>query len=349
MLSQAYQILIHSWQLLLNLLAIAGIAILFAALLSPVEALGWWAGWYGDSVKTNIDPGTLAKPLPPQTQVARYVIYLDGIGQAESEYFPTVAQFISHLAAHLPDNILIIKGLITYSPMNRPLTKGRVLSFFWRLADRLQSSKSTGIFGALIAATINIRNTLIVTVSADQRYGPIYNQGTAQVMYNSLIAHGYQSGSGVPITLVGYSGGGQIAMGTAPYLKQALAAPIEVISISGVLSGNINILELEHLYHLVGEKDLVEKEGAIFFPRRWRLFFLSYWNKAKQQGKISFISLGAVGHNGAGGPFDPNQFLRDGRSHLQQTVELVADLIRELPTRKKNTAVKKNDSISKKR
>ncbi|MEC4986667.1 MAG: hypothetical protein SAJ37_02935 [Oscillatoria sp. PMC 1068.18] len=336
-LSPAYQIFVHSWQLLVDLLAIAGIAIIFAALLSPLEALGWWAGWYGDSVKTNIDPGTLAKPLPPQTEVARYVIYLDGIGQAESEYFPTVAEFISHLATHLPDNILIIQGLITYSPINRPLTKGRILSFFWRLADRLQTSKSTGIFGALIAATINIRNTLIVTVSADQRYGPIYNQGTAQVMYNSLISHGYPRDSGVPITLVGYSGGGQIAMGTAPYLKQALAAPIEVISISGVLSGNINTLELDHLYHLVGEKDLVEKEGAIFFPRRWQIFSLSYWNRAKKEGKISFISLGAVGHNGAGGPFDPNHFLRDGRSHLQQTVELVADIIQGRLTRQTNS------------
>lgn len=326
-LSGIYAILGQTWQAIINLLAIAGIALVFAAFISPLEALGWWAGWYGDSVNTNIDPGELAEPLPPRTDVIRYVIYLDGIAQAESHYFPDVEDFLSALTATLPDNIVIIRGLMPYSAMNRPLTKDRLFSFFWRLAERLQTSKSTGILGLLIASTINIRNTLIVTVSADQRYGPIYNQGTAQVMYNSLVKHGYQSGSDVPITLIGYSGGAQIALGSAPYLKRALAAPIEVISISGVLSGNVNALELEHIYHLVGDKDLVEKEGPILFPRRWKIFFLSYWNRAKRRGKISFISLGPVGHNDAGGPFDANQFIPDGRSHLQQTVDLVAGII----------------------
>ncbi|HEY9872998.1 MAG TPA: hypothetical protein V6D12_06165 [Candidatus Obscuribacterales bacterium] len=340
-LSGAYKILGRTWQVIINILTIGAIAIFFAAFLSPLEALGWWAGWYGDEIDTNIDPGTLAEPIPLQTKVTRYVIYLDGIAQAESQYFPDVEEFLSQLAAVLPDDILIIKGLMSYSAINRPLTKDRLLSFFWRLADELQTSKSTGILGALIGATINIRNTLIVAVSADQRYGPIYNQGTAQVMYNSLITYGYQPNSGVPITLIGYSGGGQIAMGAAPYLKRALAAPIEVISISGVLSGNINALELEHLYHLVGDKDPVEREGPIFFPKRWKILFLSYWNRAKRRGKISLISLGPVGHNAAGGPFDANKFLPDGRSFLQQTVELVTLIIQgklaleEAPVRSK--------------
>ncbi len=323
-----YAVLGHSLDVVINLLFISAIAIIFAAFLSPLEALGWWAGWYGDQVDTNLDPGTLAEPLPPNTKVIRYVIYLDGIAQAESRYFPDVEQFLDELAARLPDDILIIRGLMPYSPMNRPLTKDRLLSFFWRLADRLQVSKSVGIFGALIGCTINIRNTLVVTVSADQRYGPIYNQGTAQVMYNSLITHGYEPESGIPITLIGYSGGGQIAMGSAPYLRQALDAPIEVISISGVLSGNTNALQLEHLYHLVGDKDFVEREGPVLFPKRWGIFFLSYWNRAKRRGKISIISLGPVGHNGTGGPFDANRFLPDGTtSFLQQTVDIVEGII----------------------
>ncbi len=334
-----YTVLGYSLDLVINLLLISGIGIIFAAFLSPLEALGWWAGWYGEQVDTNLDPGTLEEPLPPETKVVRYVIYLDGIAQAESRYFPDVEQFLDELAARLPDDILIIRGLMPYSPMNRPLTKDRLLSFFWRLAERLQMSTSVGIFGALIGCTINIRNTLVVTVSADQRYGPIYNQGTAQVMYNSLITHGYEPESGIPITLIGYSGGGQIAMGAAPYLRQALDAPIEVISISGVLSGNTNALQLEHLYHLVGDKDFVEKEGPVLFPKRWNVFFLSYWNRAKRRGKISIISLGPIGHNGAGGPFDATRFLPDGKtSFLQQTVDIVEGIILEkFPFAQKNT------------
>jgi len=324
---EAYVVLGAIWRLVIDLAGIGLIAFIFAGLLSPLEALGWWAGWYGDQVDTTLDPGTLVEPIPAKTKIIRYVIYLDGIGQTKFQYLPEVNVFLNELAAVLPDDILIIKGLMPYSVINRPLTEGRVLSFLWRLGDRLQTSKSGGIIGALISLTILLRNLTIVAVSADKRYGPIYNQGTAQVIYNSLINHGYQPDSKVPITLIGYSGGGQISMGAANHLKRALAAPIDVISISGVMSGNNNALKLEHLHHFVGDKDLVERIGSILFPRRWQIFFLSYWNRAKRRGKISIHSLGPVGHNDGGGPLDPNEFLPDGRSYLRQTVDLVAGII----------------------
>lgn len=323
----SYMFLGATWRLAIDLVQIGLIAFIFAALLSPLEALGWWAGWYGDRVDTTLDPGTLVEPIPAKTKIIRYAVYLDGIAQTQSQYLPEVNVFLNDLAAVLPDDILIIKGLMPYSAINRPLTQGRVLSFLWRLADHLQTSKSGGIIGALLTLTILLRNVTVVAVSADKRYGPIYNQGTAQVIYNSLINHGYQPGSKVPITLIGYSGGGQISMGSATYLMRALAAPIDVISIAGVISGNNNVLKLEHLHHLVGDKDLVERVGPVLFPKRWKIFFLSYWNRAKRRGKISITSLGPVGHNGAGGPLDPNKFLPDGRSYLRQTVDLVAGII----------------------
>ncbi len=327
LITGAFVALSATWKLTLSLIQIALLAILFAAFLAPLEALGWWAGWYGDEVDTTLYPGTLIEPLPTNEDVSRYVVYLDGISQAQYEYLPEVERFLEALAADLPDDIVLITGIMPYSVLNRPLTEDRLLSFFWRLADRLQMTASGGFIGALIGATINIRNTLIVSVSADQRYGPIYNQGTAQIIYNSLIHYGYQPNSGLPITLLGYSGGAQMAMGSAPHLKRALQAPIEVISLSGVMSGNHNILALEHLYHLVGDNDAVEREGPIFFPRRWKVFFLSYWNRAKQRGKISLISLGPIGHNGAQGPYSIDAHLPDGRTHLQQTVELISGII----------------------
>ncbi|MBD3885553.1 CAAX protease [Phormidium tenue FACHB-886] len=329
LLLEVFKGLLITWDVLLNLLAIATIAILFAALLAPLEALGWWAGWYGDEITTTQHPGILAEPFPTELKVTRYVVYLDGISQAQVESLPEVEQFLDRLAEVLTDDIVLIKGIIPYSVLNKPLTQDRLLSFFWRLADRLQMNPSGGIFGALVAATINIRNILIVSVSADQRYGPIYNQGTAQVIYNSLLTYGYQPSSGIPLTLLGYSGGGQLAVGAAPYLKRALQAPIEVISLSGVMSGNHNILELEHLYHIVGNKDWIEKEGPVMFPRRWRIFPLSYWNRAKRRGKISFISLEGVGHNGKSGPYGDTAILPDGRTHLQQTLDIVAGILQD--------------------
>jgi len=44
---------------------------------SSLEALGWWAGWYGEQVDTTpAAKGSLA------TKSCRYVVYLDGIGQS---------------------------------------------------------------------------------------------------------------------------------------------------------------------------------------------------------------------------------------------------------------------------
>jgi predicted Abi (CAAX) family protease len=325
----AYIALNTTWRLTLNFLAIATATFIFSGFLVPLEALGWWAGWYGDQIDTTVAPGTLVENLPHNEQVSRYVIYLDGIAQTKYEYLPEVDVFLNQLATVLPDDILIIKGIMPYSPMNRPLTEDRTFAFFWRLADQAQNSGKLDLVNALLTLTILLRNVLIVSVSADQRYGPIYNQSIAQVIYNSLIAQGYQPGSGIPITLLAYSGGGQMAIGSAPYLKRALAAPISTISISGVMSGNSNILELEHLYHFVGDQDIVERIGPVLFPKRWKIFFLSYWNRAKNRGKITIKSLGAVGHNAGGGPYSQQKFLPDGRSYLQQTIDVVAGILTE--------------------
>ena len=116
-------------------------------------------------------------------------------------------------------------------------------------------------------------------------------------------------------------------MGTLPFLKRTLQTTVEVISLGGVISGNVRALEVEQLYHLVGNRDTVERVGPILFPRRWPLSTLSYWNRAKRKGRISLISLGRVGHQVPGGILDPNAVLPDGRSHLQQTLDYILDIL----------------------
>jgi len=118
-----------------------------------------------------------------------------------------------------------------------------------------------------------------------------------------------------------------MSVAAAPYLKQALGAPIDVISIGGVMSATSNFLKLEHLYHLVGNKDVVEKFGPLLFAGRWKILPLSYWNRAKRKGKISILSVGEVGHQVPGGYMDPNAFLPDGRSHLQETIDLIVQIV----------------------
>lgn len=303
----------------IDLMWIGIVAVVVSGFLAPLETLGWWAGWYEDEVDTTINSGELATPIAEPDGASRYIVYLDGIGKSTFEYMPDVEDFLNALTPVLPADVALIRGIMPYSVLNNPLDEDRPLAFLWRLTDKVRIANPASVLGLMV----NIRNTIIVAVSADKRYGPLYNRGIAQVVYNGLIKNGYRLRSGVPITLIGYSGGGQMAAACATFLKRAVSAPIDVISLGGVISGNCNILELEHLYHFVGDKDGVEKLGPIMFPGRWKLFFLSYWNRAKRRGKISIMSLGPVGHQVPGGIMDPELQLEDGRTALERTIDAI--------------------------
>ncbi|MGB7249734.1 MAG: hypothetical protein WBC73_12410 [Phormidesmis sp.] len=329
-------------KLVADLARVGLIALLISGLLSPFEALGWWAGWYGDGIETHI-----SRKVPPQlsaqtgtedsaqrpgqavSQIAgqktptpsRYVIYLDGISQSSSQYPARVNNFLETLEAALPPDIVFIQDIMAYSALNRPLTIQRPFASFWRWINRIES----GYPQSPLDIFVNLRNTFQVAVSTDNRYGPVFNRGTAQVILNSLRQRGYPSGT--PITLLGYSGGAQVALGAATYVKYALDVPIEVISLAGVISGNNGISVIDQLYHLKGDRDLLAQIGAMMFPKRWPLLSWSAWNVAKAEGRVTLISLGPVNHSGAKGPIDPMTQLPNGSSHLEQTLDIVLDLL----------------------
>jgi predicted Abi (CAAX) family protease len=313
------------WFLGLGLIALLLFCI--AALMAPLEALGWWAGWYGAPLPSVAAP---ASATPGHQQpIERYVIYLDGIGQASATYLPDVQDFLKSLRAALPVQYCLVEGVIPYSALNLPLDEGKdpLLRFYWRLATRWQSSQQGGAVRQLVSTTILLRNLIKVAVSADSRYGPIYNLAIAHNIYDSLLARGYVPGSGIPLTFIGYSGGGQMALATAPYLRDALQSPTDIVSLAGVFSGNHRFLRLGQIFHLKGQRDGVEPIGALVFPKRWTIQSLSFWNRAKRLGKVTFLSLGPVGHNALQGPLDANYVLPEGQSSLDQTVDLVIGLV----------------------
>ncbi|MBW4526240.1 MAG: CAAX protease [Phormidium tanganyikae FI6-MK23] len=299
------------------------VTLVFAGLLAPLETLGWWAGWYGDEVDTRQVSAVQTVDRAIAKLPSRYVVYVDGVGQSGEAYTPDVADFLQALQPALPEGVEFLQGLMLYSVRNQSLVSDRPLSWVWRLADKMRWDNPAALLGLLV----NLRNAWIVAVSADKRYGPLYNQGIAQVLYNGLVERGYQPGSHVPITLIGYSGGAQLSVAAAPYLRRVLGADIEVISLGGVMSANNNFLKLEHLYHLVGDQDVVAGLGPFLFPGRRKWFPLSYWNRALRKGKISEASLGAMGHQVPGGIMDPNAFLPDGKSYLQHTIALILSIL----------------------
>ena len=122
----------------IDLARVGLIALLLAGLLSPFEALGWWAGWYGDGIETHITckvPDSLSAAnshSPQSSRVAprRYIVYLDGISQSCANYPQRVQNFLDTLEASLPPDMVFIQDIMAYSALNRPLTAERPFARF---------------------------------------------------------------------------------------------------------------------------------------------------------------------------------------------------------------------------
>ena len=315
-------------KLTVDLLRVGAIALLIAGLLSPFEALGWWAGWYGDGIETRIETQLPAYLSAPACDISadgespsRYIVYLDGISQSSEGYPVRVQNFLDTLAASLPPNTVFIQDIMAYSALNRPLTAQRPFAAFWRWVNRIEARYPASPLDVFV----NLRNTFQVAVSTDNRYGPVFNRGTAQVILNSLRQRGYRPGT--PITLLGYSGGAQVALGASTYLKYALDVPIEIISIAGVMSGNNGIASIERFYHMHGNRDVLAQIGAMMFPKRWPMMAWSDWNLAKAEGRVKLFQLGPVSHSGPNGPIDSRSQLPNGQSHLEQTLKIVLGIL----------------------
>lgn len=307
-------------------LLVVGVLLLTVSLfLAPLEALGWWAGWFGE--------GEIGKPshriknrgdyrgFGSEKVANSFVVYLDGIAKVGHGNYEDVSGLLDRLSAGLPKAI-VLGDILPYSVTNVELIKGRPLSRFWR---RMLQFKLEGR-QPLLAFSINARNLLQVLVAADGRYAPIYGRGEARMIVDALLANGYRPGSGAPIVIIGYSGGVQVGLVTVPFLKRALNAPITMISLAGIMASEPGMLQLEHLHHLEATTDRIPLWGRIAFPGRWGMMTYSDFNRLKRSGKYTEYDLGAMRHNGPGSYLDDN-VLRGAKSLQAITAERLVSLI----------------------
>ncbi|MDQ3248109.1 MAG: hypothetical protein M3Q45_02760 [Chloroflexota bacterium] len=290
------------------------------AALSPFETLGWWAGWFGDKMYQDELPADgLVRAVRPNAN--RYILFLSGVGRVSGETFSRRERgFLQRLAQALPQAV-VIDDIFPYSVNNLSLTGQPFLARLWRWALRCK------LDGPQLAGyLINIRNIWQVLVSADRRYGPIYNQAIAEVFLHSLLRYAYDPESDAPVYIIGYSGAGQMAVGAVTYLREWIRGPIYVISLGGVFSSDPGLLAMTHLYHIYGERDRARKLSAVA-PMRWPIFPASEWNRARRQGLVSFVNMGPMGHTGVGGYLDQKSTLPDGTVYLDKTVQVVAGIV----------------------
>ena len=303
-----------------SLLGVVLIGVLVWAALAPFETLGWWAGWFGDKIYHDDLPADgLVRTVRPNAD--RYVIFLSGVGCVSGETFSYREQnFLQRLALALPQAV-IIDDIFPYSVNNLALTGQPLFARLWRWALRCK------IDGPQLAGyLINLRNIWQVLISADRRYGPLYNQAMAEVMLHGLLRYRYDAESNAPVYIIGYSGAAQIAVGAVTYLHEWVRGPIYVISLGGIFCSDPGLLAVAHPYHLYGEHDNAHQLSAIV-PGRWACFPTSEWNRARRQGLISAIPLGPIGHTGVGGYLDAKRQLPGGIVYLDKTVQTIAAIV----------------------
>ncbi|MFG1711160.1 hypothetical protein ACFLIM_49210 [Nonomuraea sp. M3C6] len=179
-----------------------------------------------------------------------------------------------------------------------------------------------------IGLLLFLHNVMQIFVAADRRYRPLYNRAVGAQIAKQLRLAGYQPDSGVPVVLLSYSGGAQVATGAVEELHTQLRAPLLLITLGGFHNGANDLTHAHHLYQLTSDSDVIERLGTWIFPQRWRLFRRSAWNHALRAGKITAHGLDPATHMGQRSYISPEAQLPDGRSHLDRTADAVVALIR---------------------
>lgn len=293
------------------------IAFVLAGTLAPLETLFWWSR----HTDPDLDPA-LAPASVPAASSGDFIVYLGGIDRISgTSNSGRERRFLAALRKGAPDAV-IVDTVFPYAASGNPLLHGpRVFSRLWRALDAAPAQQRR----PLLANLVNARNFFQVLVSADRRYGPVFNLAIAGLIEDRLRAAGWQARSGARLTLIGLSGGAQMAAGAADDLADIFDGPIQLISIGGVIASTPGLNRLARIHHLAGSADRVEAAGVLAFPARWPIAAGSEWAIARQSGRLHHIALPGVTHNGPRGYF--GEARHGDRPQWQETVAIVLDCI----------------------
>lgn len=312
----------------LRLLTIAVIILLIWGTISPVGTLIWWAneGAQIIGLKNNskvLPPSNNSNLTPKSSQLNCYIVFLPGVGDFSANQLTRGEEIFLDKITESHPNCIAVSDVFPYSADNESLGGKRILAPLWRFADKAQGWLS------VTNALIKIRNLWRFAISADSRYGPIYNQGIATAIIDRMQAqYPIPTGSKQPLQLilVGTSGGVQVALGAADYLDRRLNADITVVSLGGVFAGTNGFIASDRVYHLHGKRDWVENIGAIVFPSRWRWSVASPFNQARLQNRYAVASSGPHTHDGAEGYFGQDLINSTGMTYVDLTFQDVNQL-----------------------
>lgn len=318
------------------ILVMVGFLVLWG-MLAPITTIVWWLNQTASSlgIETEEDekPEVLQQADLQQTAEAGspssgtnssnincYIVFLPGVGNfSPNEMDDGEEYFIEQLASH-HDNCVAVKDVFPYSVTNQDLSKQNFLTPLW------EAAKNSELFpGQLL---IQVRNLWRFAISADERYGPVYNLSVARTIVDRMHATHPIASSEQPINLIlaSTSGGTQVAMGASANLYNWLdEARIAVVSIGGTFEGRAGFDNASHVYHFYGDRDWVTALPRILFPARWSIVVGSPVNQAKREERYTVCNLGNSQHTGREGYFG-SAIAFNNTSYLEQTLRQVAQL-----------------------
>ncbi|WP_031482338.1 hypothetical protein [Streptomyces bicolor] len=289
---------------------VLGPVLLAEGLLARYEVLVYSAGFRATT--TDLPAGMpyargAAADRPPDA----YLVYLDGIGKRRVRDTRDGGRLVRAVLAGAPE-LRVLGQVQPYSPLADPLADRPVWAWLRRH----------------IGLLLFLHNVMQIFVAADHRYRPLYNRAVGSQIATQLRLAGYRPGSGVPVVLLSYSGGAQVATGAVDELHTRLHCPVTVIMLGGFHNGANDLTHAEQVHQLTSAYDRIERVGTWLFPQRRRLFRRSGWNRARRAGKITVHRLEPATHLGPRSYISPEERLPDGRSHLDRTTDTVIALIR---------------------
>jgi len=287
-----------------------GPILLAEALLARSEVLAYAAGWRTPATAL---PASMpyARGADPDRPPDAYLVYLDGIGKRRFRDTRDGGRLVERLIDSAPE-LRVLGQVLPYSPLADPLADRPVWAWLRRHMGLL----------------LFLHNVMQIFIAADRRYRPLYNRAVGSQIAAQLRLAGYRRGSGIPVVLLGYSGGAQLVTGAVDELWSRLRCPLWLITLGGFHNGANDISHAAHLDRLTSADDWIERVGVWIFPQRWGLLRWSGWNRADRAGKITVHRLDPATHVGPLSYISPEARLPDGRSHLERTADTVIALIR---------------------
>jgi hypothetical protein len=299
-------------------------AFLIAGTLAPLETMSWWAGHHAQ-------PLHVSPEHPAMREAAHYIVYLGGIDSVDGEiHTPYERPLLEALEDKLGDSA-IIRSVFPYAASGEALLRGpRIFRCLWRRLQALRKKHSSWL-----TSLINARNFFQLLVAADRRYGPIFNEALASLILDALVDAGWrQTDQAHRLSLIGYSGGVQMAIGAAPFLARRWRGPIGVVSIGGTVIEPAGMDYVDRLDHLVGSGDLAVRLSALMCASRWPIALRSAWARARRDARIHVVPLGRIGHTGSHGYLGMARPAGSARTGFETTLTaMLASLSRPLSLR----------------